>query len=622
MKNFCFLSGLPRSGSTVLAAILNQHPSVHASSTSGLLDVLFGTYKAWSSSSSSQASVGEDAGEKEITNILRNIAEAKYAHIDKPVIIDKSRGWCDTQTIQVTEQIFGVKPKIVATVRNIEDCAASFVRLINPDNKEDFLRNHPFIDHLRESYQALQSGFIHHPECILFVEYENLIDNPEREMSRIHDFLGLNDYEYDFENIDGSGLAERDEDIWDAPDLHKISPKLEKMHSQSANDVLGHMHDRFVQPRFWKGETVPDVPLNDIDIVLAHGLLGDFEFAGNLCAKLVSREPRNHRAAFNLGWYVLREGYLREGQILLDRGRIEDLYGNGKPNVPTDLWDGKQKGTILLNLEGGLGDQIHGARFAKDIAMRGNKVIAACSGPLAGIIEQIDGVTAVVQHDAVFGVVHDYWTPSMSAVIPLNYEYKDINGSAYIPKPKLEKGNKFRIGLRWQGNPEFEHQQHRLFPSELMFNAVKGVDAEFISLQRDEGAEHKPEWVKESCLDTWLDTQEAIASCDLVITSCTSVAHLSAAMGIPTWIVVPILPYYLWAKPGATTEWYNSVKLFRQLSHGDWSHPFVEINKHLNEVVENANTNRILDTSSKWERYRRMGLRAIFSKEGGRTRMA
>ena len=286
------------------------------------------------------------------------------------------------------------------------------------------------------------------------------------------------------------------------------------------------------------------------------------------------------------------------------------------------MWDGEQNGTILLNLEGGLGDQIHGARFANDIADRGNKVIVACSGPLASVVKQIEGVTAVVQHEAVFGVVHDYWVPSMSAIVPLGYQYGHLDGSAYIPKPEVSKSENFRIGLRWQGNPQFEHEQHRLFPNQLLFNAVKGHDVEYISLQRDEGAEHRPDWVKESCLDSWADTQNTIASCDLVITSCTSVAHLSAAMGVPTWIVVPILPYYLWAKPGNKTEWYNSVELFRQETYGDWTAPFVKIKKQLNEVIHNANTNWILDSGRKRSGEGRMGLSAHYGAKGGPSRVA
>jgi hypothetical protein len=611
MKQFYFLSGLPRSGSTVLAAILNQHPDMHTSSTSGLLDMMFGTFQAWKQSLSSQADASEQAGEVEIKRILRNIAEAKYAHVDKSIILDKSRGWCEATTMQVAAEVFGVKPKIIATVRDVPDCAASFVRVAKPEDKEDFLRNHHLISHLQESYVGLNSGFHLGPECILFVEYENLLADPQTELDRIHAFLGLNEHSYDLSNIDGSALAEKDEEVWQVPGLHDIKPVLEKQHSESAEDVLEHMYDRFVQPRFWRGEEKADREMHKLDLMLAQGLMGNLDEAKKLGEELAMSEPKNHRAAFNRGWYTIRDGHLLDGMKLIDRGRIEGVFGNGKPNVPTEKWNGETGATVLLNLEGGLGDQIHGARFARDIARLGNKVIVACSGSLAQIISQIEGVTTVVQHEAVFGVVHDFWVPSMSAAIPLQLQYADVSGAAYIPKPDVEKGKKLRIGLRWQGNPQFEHEQHRQFDPKLLFDAVKGVDAEFVSLQRDEGAEHKPKWVKDVCLDSWADTAAAVASCDLVITSCTSVAHLSGAMGIPTWIVIPILPYYLWAKPGSTAAWYNSVRLFRQTNYGDWTAPFVKIKQDLKEEVQNANDeDRLLDTSARRESHGCMGLRA------------
>jgi hypothetical protein len=57
-------------------------------------------------------------------------------------------------------------------------------------------------------------------------------------------------------------------------------------------------------------------------------------------------------------------------------------------------------------------------------------------------------------------------------------------------------------------------------------------------------------------------------------------------MGIETWIVVPILSYYLWALPGNQTPFYNSVTLFRQKKYGDWSAPFDEIKTNLNLETE------------------------------------
>ena len=164
--------------------------------------------------------------------------------------------------------------------------------------------------------------------------------------------------------------------------------------------------------------------------------------------------------------------------------------------------------------------------------------------------------------------------------MPLNLSYSDVSGNAYIHRPAA-LSKRMKIGLRWRGNPAFEHEQHRFFPAKQFFESFEGTDADFISLQRDKGVEHRPEWVKEVPLDTWEDTASAIASCDLVVSSCTSVAHLAGAMGVPTYNIVPILPYYLWALPGESTVWYDSMTLIRQKQFGDWSAPFADIGTRL-----------------------------------------
>ena len=585
MKNIYFLAGLPRSGSTVLAAILNQHPSVHATATSGLLDILVGTLTAWTNSLTIKASMDKAANEDEIRRILRIICEEKYAKIDKPIILDKARGWSSSINIPTMTKVLGHKPKIIATVRNIPDCVASFVRLTKPEDKYQFLRDSDLVGHVKESYQSLESGYHFAPECILFVDYDDLMNDPEKQLKRIHEFLDLPDFVYDFNNLDGTNLKERDEEVWDAKGLHDIKPKLSYQHYESPKDILGYMYEEYLQPRFWLNELTTSRPLHKLDLQLTSSLMGNFKEGWRLAQEIEADEPWNNRAAFNRGWYKMQQGQLLEGERLLFRGRIEKIFGNPVPRVPTQLWDGNAKGTVLLNLEGGLGDQIHGSRYAKYISEKGCDVIIACSGEIATILRTIKGVKAVVQHEAVFGVVHDYWTPSMSTIMPLKLEYKDIDGSQYINTPEVKPHNGLRIGLRWQGNPAFEHEQHRIFPPNLFFGALEGIDAEFISLQRDQGTEHCPDWVKKVPLDSWEDTRAAIASCDLVISSCTSVAHLSGAMGVQTWIIVPILSYYLWAKEGNTTPWYDSVKLFRQEEFGDWTKPFDKVKLKLAEML-------------------------------------
>jgi len=606
MRQLYFLAGFPRSGSTVLSALLNQHPDMHVSPTSGLSEVMFKTFQAWKGSLAEQAAPDINQARR----MMRSLMEAKYEDIEKPFVMDKSRSWAQDTTLGMLKDVLPYKPKIVATVRNVEDCAASLVRVAKPTDLTAFLRDDYLLTHLKEAYQALMTGYTMDPSCFLLVEYDDLLNDPMAQLRRVEEFLELSPATYDLEHLDKFAPKERDSEVWQVNGLHDIKPKLERQHNQSSEDVLQHMYRNFVQPRFWKGETTSKLPIHDLDIMLSQGLIGNLDEAEKIGEKLAMREPRNDRAAFNRGWYALRRGHLLDGHKLIFRGRHEGVFGNPAPKVPTPLWDGTSKGTILLYMEGGLGDQIHGAGMIRYMVKKGCDVIIACSGELAYLFKDIPGVRAVVQHEAAFGVVHDFWVPAMSAVIPLQLQYQEVDGSPYIEKPRVIRGKKFRIGLRWQGNPQFEHQQHRLFPSQGFFDAVKGFDAEYISLQRDEGAQHRPNWVKQVPLNHWAETQNAIASCDLVITSCTSVAHLAGAMGVETWIIVPILPYYLWAKPGEKTEWYDSVRLFRQEVYGSWEQPFRKIHQQLSRKIggDDANQNRILDSGSEWGSQAGLGL--------------
>lgn len=578
-KTLHFLSGIPRSGSTVLAAILNQNPQTHVSTTSGLVHALDGMANTWHSAGLLNEN---DPNRTKLAATMRGTIDSFYEDTDKPVIIDKSRGWPIPEIMQAMGQVLQRPPKIIATVRSVPDCAASFVRVAKPENLDEFMASGQLMDHLKAAYISLQTGYSYAPECFLFVEYEDLIANPKEQLERIHVFLELPPYDYDFNNIDGSSVAEDDEHLHGYAGMHDIKPVLKSLHNQHPRDLLKHHYSTFCQPEFWLKNPRTTAEVHDLDLQLAASTVGNFVEGWRLAQKLEKDEPLNYRAAYNRGWYMLRQGQIQAGYRLMDKGRIVNVFGNKKPDVPTTQWDGVSKGIVLLNLEGGLGDQIHQVRYAKYIANKGCKVIVSCSGPLALLFVNVEGVSAVVQHEAVFGVYHDYWVAGMSAVVPLGFELEDISGAPYIAKPKVIKGNKFRVGIRWQGNSKFEHEHHKKFPYDLMFDAVKDIpNIEVVSLQRDEGTESTPPWVTQLPVSHWGETKASIASCDLVISSCTSVSHLSGAMGIPTWVITPIMPYFLYALDGDKTPYYDSFKLFRQETFNKWDAPFTKIREEL-----------------------------------------
>jgi hypothetical protein len=254
-----------------------------------------------------------------------------------------------------------------------------------------------------------------------------------------------------------------------------------------------------------------------------------------------------------------------------------NVFGDEKkPTSPMPLWDGKQPGTVLMEMEGGFGDQFHCIRFSRDVVERGNSLVVAGSEHLAEIMRSVEGVDAFVAHEGVPYTYHNFWMPAMSAPYFMKLEYSDTRGEAYIPRVCPSEG---KIGVKWRGNEKFEHEQHRLFPKEMMWDVVEGFDV--VSLQRSEGEEKNdtPDWMEKVDLSHWDYTLMELSKCDLVLTSCTGLAHLAGAMGIETWIVVPLLPYYLWALPGNKTVHYDSVTLFRQEKYGSWKEPFWNMKK-------------------------------------------
>lgn len=324
--------------------------------------------------------------------------------------------------------------------------------------------------------------------------------------------------------------------------------------------------------------------LDALDLQLSANLQGNFEEGWRLSQILEKERPADNRAAFNRGWHYLRNGDLQKGFELIDRGRLEEVFGS--PAVAGEQWDGKkelQGKTVLLRGEGGFGDEIINVRFAKLLADRGAQVVVSCHSALVSLFSRVSGVGEVIPHGAIESARYDYWVPAMSAARWLGLTYETLPGGKYLSAnpeyaekwKKIVTSQKLKVGIRWSGNPKFEHEQHRKFPPEQLIDlhAIKNV--QLYSLQRDNDIRDLPDEVidLQHDLETFEDTAAAIERLDLVITSCTVTAHLAAALGKETWVIVPVLPYYLWALPGEKSPWYKSVRLFRQEQFGNWDKP-------------------------------------------------
>jgi hypothetical protein len=102
-------------------------------------------------------------------------------------------------------------------------------------------------------------------------------------------------------------------------------------------------------------------------------------------------------------------------------------------------------------------------------------------------------------------------------------------------------------------------------------------DVELVSLQKDLRAEDPAVLAARGVMDVsqdladMLDTAALIRALDIVVSVDTSVAHLAASLAVPTFIVLAFAPDWRWRLERTDSDWYRSVRLFRQSVPGDWT---------------------------------------------------
>lgn len=232
MKQYHFISGLPRSGSTLLSSILLQNPRFHAGITSLLLTYARGVIENGNTENKSQFN------EKQIKRIFKSTIDAFYDDVDKPVIFDTNRLW--TNLLPQIKDCYE-NSKVICCVRDINSILDSFERLQqkNPysistvfpstNDMHVYSRVSCLMDEngiVNIAYTSLKSAICGMNSDILFlVEYEILCKEPEGVMRSLYEFIGEPYFNHDFNNVEIS-FDEYDRDV-NLKGLHKTRKKVE-----------------------------------------------------------------------------------------------------------------------------------------------------------------------------------------------------------------------------------------------------------------------------------------------------------------------------------------------------------------------------------------------------------
>jgi sulfotransferase len=265
MKKFFFISGLPRSGSTLLCNILAQNDNVFVSkATSGCHDVLFGIRNQWDKLIEHQA---EGVDYEQLKRVLQSVLNS-YHSTDKNTIVDKGRGWLSL--IEMAEFILGYVPKIIVPVRNVSEILSSFEKLWrNSTGQSQWLFEQGYYiksqtvegrcDIWASGSQPVGLAYNRVKDAIsrgyknnlLFVEFDDLTTKPAQTLKRVYDYLELPYYQHNFNNVE-QYTKEDDEGVHRIPNLHKIKPVVVPVPHDSDKILGKFLVDKYSNLELWR----------------------------------------------------------------------------------------------------------------------------------------------------------------------------------------------------------------------------------------------------------------------------------------------------------------------------------------------------------------------------------
>ena len=268
-KNFYFMAGLPRSGSTLLSSILNQNPRFYSGPSSPVVATMIGLENQFSND---ELFLGYPKPQQ-AKEIIASVLPQYYSDRQEPVIFDKNRSW--TVRMNYIPGYFDIQPKVICPVRDTAEILTSFISMMrrNPyevNGKINFIdemlvkNNIPLTDDNRCEFIASPNGILGqsveglrkalmegHDNSIHLVEYRDLVNNPKETVEKIYEFLGEELFEHNFNKLDNIN-RENDAQIYGFSDMHDVRPKLESV-SKNPEDILSsEILKKCKDTEFWR----------------------------------------------------------------------------------------------------------------------------------------------------------------------------------------------------------------------------------------------------------------------------------------------------------------------------------------------------------------------------------
>ena len=199
------LSGLPRTGSTLLSALLSQNPAIHAEGNSGLCQIMWDTQQSCKHSANSELTANNRL--HSVNDIVSQLPHSYYKgnSPQERIVVDKCRTWLLPNNMKMIDEFVGEDTKVVVLVRPIIEIVRSFVKVLKVNGRytkeEERELLVPASDPLMRPLVALLEAQKDTSGRFLFVPYKSLVKDTAQTLKGIYDFCGWEQFIHNTNNV-------------------------------------------------------------------------------------------------------------------------------------------------------------------------------------------------------------------------------------------------------------------------------------------------------------------------------------------------------------------------------------------------------------------------------------
>jgi Flp pilus assembly protein TadD len=352
-------------------------------------------------------------------------------------------------------------------------------------------------------------------------------------------------------------------------------------------------------------ELKPDYADAHNNLGIAYAEAGRFDEAVASYSECIRLRPQHVDAHMNRALTWLRKGDYAQGWAEYEWRWKKRALTNRPLTQPQ--WNGfPLKGRrIVLFTEQGFGDTIQFVRYCELLKAQGATVILECPERLVPLLSRYRGIDHLVAQGKPLPE-HDVYAPLLTVPgfmgtapdsIPAPTSYLEADPElAERWHRELAGVEGFKVGINWQGNPQYAGDRHRSIPLRHYEPLARIPGVRLISIQKNHGTDQlKEHGERFGILDLgpkldeqtgpFLDTAAVLKNLDLFITSDTAVAHLAGALGVPTWMATSTAADWRWMTGREDVPWYPSMRLFRQAEFLVWGPVFARIANELRRLA-------------------------------------